>query len=316
MTRPTLQRTLRLLPSGHWAPSSLPLNLALRHPRSAPPQPPPPPPPPRPAFDTLASDTTAAPSLQGVPDRDSPGPRTARPLEAAQPEPERRTGGEGAAQVDSASTGKGRRSRTVLGVELPDKPAPPEADECCMSGCATCVYDLYLDDVEHFHARALEQRGRVLDALRRARGTAATGTRMGEGEGESSGAGEGEGEGEGGATSEGGAPSGWDDAVDVLGPWSDAVRDLAAPASASASASSAAAAGAQGDAARDRAERELERAREALDPGMRAFLEMEARIKAKQREQAAAAPATAHPASPAPGSRSLSSSPLPPPPPT
>ncbi|GAA5903917.1 hypothetical protein JCM8208_001726 [Rhodotorula glutinis] len=297
MTRSTLQRTLRLLPSGHWAPSPRPLNLALRHPRTPPRQPPPPPPPPpstqpehRAAFDTLASDATAAPSLQGVPDPldgtadGDGGTRTATPLDSAQP----------------VQDGQGL-ARSVLGVELPTKPKPPEPDECCMSGCATCVYDLYLEDVEHFHAEALERRARVLDVLRRAR----------EGEGE----GEGEGEDEVGGTSER-EPSGWRDAVDVLGPWSDAVRDLAAASRSSSAGSAGAGAGvgeqgeaARADEARDRAERELKRARDALDPGMRAFLEMEARIKAKQRDQAAAP--RAHPASPAPGSSSLSSNPPP-----
>ncbi|KPV71529.1 uncharacterized protein RHOBADRAFT_47707 [Rhodotorula graminis WP1] len=302
MTRSSLQRTLRLLPSGHWAPSPLPLNLALRHPRTRAPAPPhqPDPPPRRPAFDTLASDATAAPSLQGVPaplDGTKPGDggaRTALPLDAAA----HQGPAEGARGPPVTMT----RKRTVLGVELPTKPKPPEPDECCMSGCATCVYDLYLEDVEHFHAEALERRERVLDVLRRQRGGAAGR--------------EGEGESEGGrarvwgtSEEEDGAPSGWGEAVDVLGPWSDAVRDLAAAASSSASSSSAGA-GAQSDAeradeARDKAERELKRARDALDPGMRAFLEMEARIKAKQREQAA----SARPASPAPGSSSLSSSP-------
>ncbi|GAA5937244.1 hypothetical protein JCM3775_001590 [Rhodotorula graminis] len=288
MTRSSLQRTLRLLPSGHWAPSPLPLNLALRHPRTRAPAPPhqPDPPPRRPAFDTLASDATAAPSLQGVPaplDGTKPGDggaRTALPLDAAA----HQGPAEGARGPPVTMT----RKRTVLGVELPTKPKPPEPDECCMSGCATCVYDLYLEDVEHFHAEALERRERVLDVLRRQRGGAAA--REGESE------------------EEDGAPSGWGEAVDVLGPWSDAVRDLAAAASSSAAAG--AGAGAQSDAeradeARDKAERELKRARDALDPGMRAFLEMEARIKAKQREQAA----SARPASPAPGSSSLSSSP-------
>jgi len=133
MTRSTLQRTLRLLPSGHWAPSPRPLNLALRHPRSAPPPPQPAPAPtprarPHPAFDTLASDTTAAPSLQGVPAPrapDSAGPRSATPLEAAQPAGEGEGQGEGGAQGAQEAR---RRRRSVLGVKLPDKPKPPEAD--------------------------------------------------------------------------------------------------------------------------------------------------------------------------------------------
>ncbi|KAJ7152052.1 hypothetical protein C8R46DRAFT_1121857 [Mycena filopes] len=33
------------------------------------------------------------------------------------------------------------------GLEIPQEPKPPEADECCMSGCAVCVYDLYEESV-------------------------------------------------------------------------------------------------------------------------------------------------------------------------
>ncbi|KAJ6576062.1 oxidoreductase-like protein [Mycena vulgaris] len=34
-------------------------------------------------------------------------------------------------------------SRYIRGFEIPQRPKPPESDECCMSGCAVCVYDLY-----------------------------------------------------------------------------------------------------------------------------------------------------------------------------
>ncbi|KAJ7624238.1 hypothetical protein DFH06DRAFT_1230034 [Mycena polygramma] len=34
-------------------------------------------------------------------------------------------------------------SRYFRGLEVPQEPRPPESDECCMSGCAVCVYDLY-----------------------------------------------------------------------------------------------------------------------------------------------------------------------------
>ncbi|KZT10222.1 uncharacterized protein LAESUDRAFT_711477 [Laetiporus sulphureus 93-53] len=44
------------------------------------------------------------------------------------------------------------------GFVVPDKPSEPEADECCMSGCAICVYDLY--------AAALEDYKLAMEALR------------------------------------------------------------------------------------------------------------------------------------------------------
>ncbi|KAJ6612544.1 oxidoreductase-like protein [Mycena sp. CBHHK59/15] len=34
-------------------------------------------------------------------------------------------------------------TRYFRGFEIPQRPNAPESDECCMSGCAVCVYDLY-----------------------------------------------------------------------------------------------------------------------------------------------------------------------------
>ncbi|KAJ7463870.1 oxidoreductase-like protein [Mycena galericulata] len=33
------------------------------------------------------------------------------------------------------------------GFKIPTRPKAPESDECCMSGCAVCVYDLYEEDL-------------------------------------------------------------------------------------------------------------------------------------------------------------------------
>ncbi|TCD68397.1 hypothetical protein EIP91_010906 [Steccherinum ochraceum] len=33
--------------------------------------------------------------------------------------------------------------KMFMGFVIPEKPRPPADDECCMSGCAICVYDLY-----------------------------------------------------------------------------------------------------------------------------------------------------------------------------
>lgn len=32
----------------------------------------------------------------------------------------------------------------------PDPPLPPEPDDCCHSGCAVCVFDLYNDALERY----------------------------------------------------------------------------------------------------------------------------------------------------------------------
>ncbi|KEP50518.1 oxidoreductase-like protein, amino-terminal protein [Rhizoctonia solani 123E] len=46
------------------------------------------------------------------------------------------------------------------GIKIPQRPNPPESDECCMSGCAVCVYDLYLSSLDDYKkdARAVRTR--------------------------------------------------------------------------------------------------------------------------------------------------------------
>ncbi|KIL64722.1 hypothetical protein M378DRAFT_105741 [Amanita muscaria Koide BX008] len=36
------------------------------------------------------------------------------------------------------------------GLEIPKEPQTPGSDECCMSGCAVCVYDLYEEAIERY----------------------------------------------------------------------------------------------------------------------------------------------------------------------
>ncbi|CAE6486859.1 unnamed protein product [Rhizoctonia solani] len=47
------------------------------------------------------------------------------------------------------------------GVKIPQKPKPPESDECCMSGCAVCVYDLYLSALDDYKTEARVVRGQL-----------------------------------------------------------------------------------------------------------------------------------------------------------
>lgn len=49
--------------------------------------------------------------------------------------------------------------KTINGVPVPPRPAEP--DNCCMSGCAHCVWDDYRDDVESWAARVQEARART-----------------------------------------------------------------------------------------------------------------------------------------------------------
>ncbi|KAF9788564.1 hypothetical protein BJ322DRAFT_1106545 [Thelephora terrestris] len=41
---------------------------------------------------------------------------------------------------------------TFHGLVVPKEPKPPESDECCMSGCAICIYDLYEDSLLAYKA--------------------------------------------------------------------------------------------------------------------------------------------------------------------
>ncbi|EPQ53574.1 hypothetical protein GLOTRDRAFT_139761 [Gloeophyllum trabeum ATCC 11539] len=42
--------------------------------------------------------------------------------------------------------------KTFRGLVIPEEPKPPAADECCMSGCAVCVYDLYEESLQAYNA--------------------------------------------------------------------------------------------------------------------------------------------------------------------
>ncbi|EJT99204.1 hypothetical protein DACRYDRAFT_23815 [Dacryopinax primogenitus] len=58
----------------------------------------------------------------------------------------------------------GKSKRVLKGIELPEMPMPPASDECCMSGCATCVYDLYTEVLEAYHADLLVARQKLTAA--------------------------------------------------------------------------------------------------------------------------------------------------------
>lgn len=127
-----------------------------------------------------------------------------------------------------------------------------------MSGCATCVYDLYLDDLEHYHSQVREAKRQILNTLR-AEAAAATGTGKG-------------------------TPvdlSGWPESQ--LGPPPTLSELSGAPPN---DHSRGGESKSDSPDPAEVAEREAAEARKQIaDPTLRAFLEMEARMKKKQQDQ-------------------------------
>lgn len=54
---------------------------------------------------------------------------------------------------------KANSSTYIAGIMVPPEPAEP--DNCCMSGCVNCVWDLYREDMEEFTAKKLEAHKRL-----------------------------------------------------------------------------------------------------------------------------------------------------------
>jgi hypothetical protein len=60
-------------------------------------------------------------------------------------------------------------SHEVAGIIVPPKPEEP--DNCCMSGCVNCVWDLYRDEMEEWAAKSTEARARMQAQQQSANGT-------------------------------------------------------------------------------------------------------------------------------------------------
>ncbi|KIW08104.1 uncharacterized protein PV09_01042 [Verruconis gallopava] len=56
------------------------------------------------------------------------------------------------------------QSTLIAGVLVP--PRPQEPDNCCMSGCVNCVWDVYRDDLEYWAAKTKEAREKLAQQKR------------------------------------------------------------------------------------------------------------------------------------------------------
>ncbi|KAI0634885.1 oxidoreductase-like protein [Trametes polyzona] len=64
-----------------------------------------------------------------------------------------------------ATTKAGQKTQRIFkGYVIPQPPKPPAEDECCMSGCAVCVYDLY-DEARQDYIHALDKLRANLDRM-------------------------------------------------------------------------------------------------------------------------------------------------------
>jgi predicted nucleic acid-binding Zn-ribbon protein len=75
------------------------------------------------------------------------------------------------ARIVFGSSGSSRRehkdaialaSKEIAGIKVPPKPKEPTGDDCCMSGCVNCVWDIYREEFEEWSAAAKSAREKMV----------------------------------------------------------------------------------------------------------------------------------------------------------
>lgn len=66
------------------------------------------------------------------------------------------------AEMETKPPSSAATQPTLRGIKIPLKPSPPGAEDCCMSGCARCVYDLFKEDLEDYQESLSEARSALL----------------------------------------------------------------------------------------------------------------------------------------------------------
>jgi hypothetical protein len=60
-------------------------------------------------------------------------------------------------------------SQVIAGVVVPPKPEEP--DNCCMSGCVNCVWEMYRDEMEEWAAKSMQARAAIQAQRQESKGT-------------------------------------------------------------------------------------------------------------------------------------------------